>query len=1016
MNHSIFQINKFLFAFAFIAQTIIAQNSYTPAIESFEYDTSLDYYSNTNGSTLSTSKEHHKFGKQSLKWSWTAPGAISTKNFRILNIDESPLKYGDHFPASPTLSLSIYNEVAQNEKIKVSATNNSKKEIYFEFEINFTGWRTIWVPYYEMQGAAPAKGEDLQIDNFSISTNATNGTLYFDDIVFSQYQDDRHSYPDKTVPFIKSDKEPGSDHWMPLLKYIDFINSVQQLEISKQKISDLNSIEKKLDNSIGTHKKTRVNIGKIRAEFEKLKLVDNGKTVLGPPMNFKQEQVYYNSKQQGTIKGNEINDLGKLIKNIGKCYHSASTAEKEELKDMFLMATNYYLDQGWQEGASGGTRHHIGYNVRELAEGFFMLRKTLQESNLLKEVGGSLQWLFNVGMVLDDETKFHVNLDYLNTQAYYHLLLIFMVEDLNKQATILSAYANYIGITLGQQDQEWGFKIDGTAWHHNGHYPAYGMGAFRNVPRIIQTLSGTEFRISEKGHANFKNAFLATRTYSQKMDYGFGNAGRHPLEDNSIKSLKTPYLQMAYSGNPEGTEKIDREVASAYLRLWGRSDALNRKTFTSLNNIQEENLDGYKTFPYAATAVHRRNNWAAIIKGYSKYVWSSEIYVGSNRYGRYPANGTIQLLNEKGEAASGFKQKGWDWNRYPGATIIYLPFDELEPNTPLLMFRSAETFAGAVTLDDNGVFGMVLNESKGSNADGNEVNVGFPGKLKAKKSVFSFGDKLICIGTGISSIDNENPTQTNLFQTSITKANPPTYTKKDKSITKSSYEKECGNWVIDTYGNGYHILSDSKVMTARKEQFSYHNKYSVKTGKMDPKGKGQKETKGKFATAWIEHGMNPSNASYQYVIYPFLKQEEVKNFGKKIKKDNSYDILQADDFAHIVKDKETNTDAYVIFNASEPIKHGLITEVSEPALIMSKQLTEKSYEISIVQPDLNFEQIKSNRYINNSRLVNLKITLKGIWSLKSDPAVKNISTENGNTVIEMVFQHGLKSALKLAIN
>lgn len=1007
MNHSIFQTNKFIFAFAFIAQTIVAQNVYSPAIESFEYDTSLDYYSHSNGSILSTSKDHHKFGKQSLKWSWTAPGVISTKNFRILNINESPLKYGDHFPASPTLSLSIYNEVAQNEKIKISATNNSKKEIYFEFEMNFTGWRTIWVPYYEMQGAAPAKGEDLQIDNFSISTNATNGTLYFDDIVFSQYQDDRHSYPDKTVPFIKSDKEPGSDHWMPLLKYIDFINSVQPLEISKQKISDLNSIEKKLDNSIGTHKKTRVNIGKIRAEFEKLKLVDNGKTVLGPPMNFKQEQVYYNSKQQGTIKGNEINDLGKLIKNIGKCYHSASTAEKEELKDMFLMATNYYLDQGWQEGASGGTRHHIGYNVRELAEGFFMMRKTLLEANLLKEVGGSLQWLFNVGMVLDDETKFQVNLDYLNTQAYYHLLLIFMVEDLNKQATILSAYANYIGITLGQQDQEWGFKIDGTAWHHNGHYPAYGMGAFRNVPRIIQTLSGTEFRISEKGHANFKNAFLATRAYSQKMDYGFGNAGRHPLEDNSIKSLKTPYLQMAYSGNPEGTEKIDREVASAYLRLWGKSDALNRKTFTSLNYIQEENLDGYKTFPYAATAVHRRNNWAAIIKGYSKYVWSSEIYVGSNRYGRYPANGTIQLLNEKGESASGFKQKGWDWNRYPGATIIYLPFDELEPNTPLLMFRSAETFAGAVTLDDNGVFGMVLNESKGSNADGNEVNVGFSGKLKAKKSVFSFGDKIICIGTNISSIDTNNPAQTNLFQSYLKSTNKPIYTDEEGSLTKFPYEDKAGKWLIDPYGNGYYILSDNKTFVSRKEQKSYHNKYSIKTGAMNPKGKGAKETKGRFSSAWIDHGIAPKKASYQYVIYPFLSKDDYKKFGKNAKKDKSYDIVKADEIAHIVLYKETNTTGYVIFESETDLNCGIIKEVSEPSLIMVKEKNNSNITLSIVQPDLNFEEIKSNRFINNSRTVSLSITLKGKFETPRTNQIKNITHKDGNTIINLISKDAL---------
>ena len=134
--------------------------------------------------------------------------------------------------------------------------------------------------------------------------------------------------------------------------------------------------------------------------------------------------------------------------------------------------------------------------------------------------------------------------------------------------------------------------------------------------------------------------------------------------------------------------------------------------------IKAQQMSGYKTLPYGATAIHRREDWAAIIKGYSKYVWSSEIYSASNRYGRYPANGTVQLLNEEGEQNSGFVQEGWDWNRYPGGTIVYLPLDELETEKSLLMFLSEESFAGATQLGSNGVFGMVLNESKGLNADG----------------------------------------------------------------------------------------------------------------------------------------------------------------------------------------------------------------------------------------------------------------------------------------------------------
>src|SRR5690606_30682108 len=100
-------------------------------------------------------------------------------------------------------------------------------------------------------------------------------------------------------------------------------------------------------------------------------------------------------------------------------------------------------------------------------------------------------------------------------------------------------------VTLAQQNEEWGFKVDGTSWHHNGHYPAYGFGAFKSMPKIIKILSGTQFRVGTEGHRNFKHAFLTTRAYSQMYDWGFGNAGRHPLESNTIVPLKDEYLFMA---------------------------------------------------------------------------------------------------------------------------------------------------------------------------------------------------------------------------------------------------------------------------------------------------------------------------------------------------------------------------------------------------------------------------------------------------------------------------------------
>lgn len=1000
-----------------ISMLSFSQENTLPAIESFETPDVLSLYDKHN-SKLNLSSEHYRFGSYSLEWNWSGKSSIGTKNFRILSKKDSPLRYGDHFPASPTLHMSVYSEAPQQGSITISFEKDGVQQVYFDINIDFEGWRRIWVPFYEMKGNKPQKGDQVDYDYFKISSSSDSGKLFFDDIVFSQFQDDRHQYPDKIVPFIKADKILSNDHWMPLIANYDRISNLEAGPISEDIRKDLENIENQIDQDLINEIGSKEYMTALKADYNSLQLKDNGKTVLGPPLTFRLEQEYTDKGQHSKKDFNDIAVFGKVMNKLSKFYDGATPEHKKEIAKMFMTGTKYYLDQGWVEGSNGGTKHHIGYGVRDLTEGIFRMRGVLKTEGLLDKVGGSLQWIYNLGLLLDDPKNFYVNIDYLNTQSYYHLMLIFLFESKEKQAVLLKAYSNYLSVTLAQQNEEWGFKVDGTAWHHNGHYPAYGFGAFKTTPKIIKILSGTQFRLSAEGHQNFKKAFLMTRAYSQLYDWGFGNAGRHPLESNTIEPLKEEYLFMAQAGNPEGTEAIDKEVAAAYMRLWGKDDVANTSIFTNINGIQKERLTGHWNLPYAATAIHRRNDWAALIKGYSKYVWASEIYVDENRYGRYPANGTIQLLNSGGETGSGFRQEGWDWNRYPGATIIYLPFEELEPKMPLIMFRSNETFAGSTQLDGNGIFGMILNEGKGSNAEGTEVQIGFPGRLKAKKSVFSFDGKLIAIGTDISSIDKENPTQTNIFQSYMEDKNQVLYTSGGDmndfpfhTVLKTDGKNK--NWIIDPYGSGYHILSDNNINAKKDHQKSYHNKYSINTGKVNAKAKGVKETEGDYASAWIDHGFAPNNASYQYVIYPFLDSKDQKNFGKMVKKDNSYAIKRADGMAHIVYDVPSKTTGYVIFEANEMLDNGVLSTVSEPALVMIKENKANTLTVSAVQPDLNFPEYQKGKYRNYSQPVELVMTLNGKWSPTAESFIISTSYTDNKTIITLSLVNGLPREFKL---
>lgn len=47
---------------------------------------------------------------------------------------------------------------------------------------------------------------------------------------------------------------------------------------------------------------------------------------------------------------------------------------------------------------------------------------------------------------------------------------------------------------------------------------------------------------------------------------------------------------------------------------------------------------------YGCVSVQRRSNWAAVVRGHSRYLWAAEHYLGANLYGRYLAHGSMQIL------------------------------------------------------------------------------------------------------------------------------------------------------------------------------------------------------------------------------------------------------------------------------------------------------------------------------------------------------------------------------------
>ena len=169
----------------------------------------------------------------------------------------------------------------------------------------------------------------------------------------------------------------------------------------------------------------------------------------------------------------------------------------------------------------------------------------------------------------------------------------------------------------------------------------------------------------------------------------------------TFTSWSLPFKYFALSG----LEKNDLSFAKVYIRLKEKpEDELDERIFSCKMEAAQEPI-GVRVFPMACAAVYRRKSWMAIAKGFSRYLWGTEIYEQNNLYGRYLAYGTLEIICENG--MSGFSHDGYDWSRIPGATAIRLPLHSMKAklqNPDCFsgveeMLISDQSFAGGNSLD-----------------------------------------------------------------------------------------------------------------------------------------------------------------------------------------------------------------------------------------------------------------------------------------------------------------------------
>jgi chondroitin-sulfate-ABC endolyase/exolyase len=283
---------------------------------------------------------------------------------------------------------------------------------------------------------------------------------------------------------------------------------------------------------------------------------------------------------------------------------------------------------------------------------------------------------------------------------------------------------------------------------------------------------------------------------------------------------------------------------------------------------------GNRALNYASMMGHRRGDWLAIVRGYSKYLPAQESHNNANLHGLFMGNGYLDIL-ATGKPINILDSscnigKGWDWRALDGTTSYFAPYAKIANGNGTLCERSDAGFCGGLSHNGkNGVFAMTLHSRLQYEKALPEGRKGSSnGFFTAQKSYFFFEDRIVCLGSDITLPDSPYEVRTTLFQKHLNTPTMPIQVD-DQSITALPYQAapmpDRAHTLLDIQNTGYYLPTGQKVSVARQHQKSRD-------------GHDEKDTEGDCASAWFEHGVNPNQAGYEYVILVRTTSKQLASF------------------------------------------------------------------------------------------------------------------------------------------
>lgn len=515
-----------------------------------------------------------------------------------------------------------------------------------------------------------------------------------------------------------------------------------------------------------------------------------------------------------------------------------------------------------------------------------------------------------------------------------------------KESDKIAASRDALSQVFEYVTSENGFYEDGSFVQHEdiAYTGSYGIVLIEGLTELLELFHDTTWEVKDKNINNVYDwvydSFMPLMHKGRLMDMIRGRAiSRMELQDhqagaNFIKSLNR-LAQFAPAPHDDKFKQFSKHWMETNTYYGYVENSSNFRDINLANDILlNDEIVGqvptnyHKFFPSMDRSVHHQDDFTLALSMYSNRIQNYEFMNTENGKGWYTGAGMTYLYNND---LSQYNDGFWptvDSLRLPGTTV-----STKERNIGTGLHRSTESWVGGSVLNDKyASIGFSYND--------------WDDNVKAKKSYFMFNNEIIALGSDISSEDGIVETivenrKINQDASNSLLINGNIFTD-DHGI---DHTKEDVNWALlegstqDT-NIGYYF-PDTATLKVKKEE---------RTGAWhDINSNGSKEKlRNSFATLVFDHGDEPEQADYAYVILPGKNDSGMQGYAEN----PNIAIIKHDANVHAIEVKDTNILA-ANFWTNETHSADIIT--SNQAASVTLQLTDEELNLAVSDPTMENE-------------------------------------------------------------